>query len=116
MSKRMYEFGIIGCGVIAPFHARAVADLPNTRLVAVADARPERAREMASAFGVESASATSTNCWPARMWTSSAYVSQGACTHRSGSESRSPALLALADPRAIAALDTLEAVSTNCIL
>jgi predicted dehydrogenase len=50
----MYGFGIIGCGVIAPFHARAVADLPNTRLVAVADARRERAREMASAFGVES--------------------------------------------------------------
>jgi predicted dehydrogenase len=48
-----YGFGIIGCGVIAPFHARAIADLPNARLVAVADAVPERARDVATDFEVE---------------------------------------------------------------
>ncbi len=27
-------FGIIGCGMIAGFHARAIADLPDAHLVA----------------------------------------------------------------------------------
>jgi len=51
--SRTYGFGIIGGGVIAPFHARAIADLPNARLVAVADMLPERARAQAAKFGVE---------------------------------------------------------------
>jgi len=51
--SRTYGFGIIGGGVIAPFHARAIADLPNARLVAVADVLPERARAQAAKFGVE---------------------------------------------------------------
>jgi UDP-N-acetyl-2-amino-2-deoxyglucuronate dehydrogenase len=53
MTKRQYGFGIIGCGVIAPFHVRAIADLPNARLVAVADEQIDRARDLASTFGVE---------------------------------------------------------------
>ena len=51
--SRTYGFGIVGCGVIAPFHARALAELPNARLVAVADAVPERAEDLASQFGTE---------------------------------------------------------------
>jgi len=53
MTKREFGFGIIGCGVIAPFHVRAIADLPDARLVAVADAEVERARDLASTFDVE---------------------------------------------------------------
>jgi UDP-N-acetyl-2-amino-2-deoxyglucuronate dehydrogenase len=53
MSEPRHGFGIIGCGVIAPFHARAIAELPQARLVAVADAVAERARDVASDFGVE---------------------------------------------------------------
>jgi len=53
MTEGRHGFGIIGCGVIAPFHVRAIADLPNARLVAVADERVERARDLASTFGVE---------------------------------------------------------------
>ena len=56
MSRESYGFGIIGCGVIAPFHARAIAELPNARLLAVADELPERARDTASAFDVEAVS------------------------------------------------------------
>lgn len=56
MSDKTYGFGIVGCGVIAPFHARAIADLPNARLVAVADAVWERARDLAADFQVEAAS------------------------------------------------------------
>jgi len=53
MSEPQHGFGIIGCGVIAPFHAKAIADLPNARLVAVADTVVERARDVASDFGVD---------------------------------------------------------------
>jgi len=53
MSERTFGFGIVGCGVIAPFHARAVADLPNARLVAVADTVAEQARLRGEEFGVD---------------------------------------------------------------
>jgi len=53
MTESQHGFGIIGCGVIAPFHAKAIADLPNARLVAVADAVAKRARNVASDFGVD---------------------------------------------------------------
>jgi predicted dehydrogenase len=49
---RHYGFGIIGCGVIAPAHASAVAALPNAHLVAVADAVPEKAKSFAAEHGV----------------------------------------------------------------
>src|SRR6266700_3557437 len=53
MAERTYGYGIIGCGVIAPFHARAVGELPNARLVAVADVVAERAERCAAEFGAE---------------------------------------------------------------
>ena len=52
--SRTYGFGIVGAGVIAPFHARSIAELANARLVAVADAVPERARDLATQLDVES--------------------------------------------------------------
>ena len=55
MGTRQHGFGIVGCGVIAPFHARAIGELPNARLVAVADDDPERARDLASEFEAEAA-------------------------------------------------------------
>jgi len=53
MTKPQHGFGIVGCGVIAPFHAKAIGDLPGARLVAVSDASAERARDLASDFGAE---------------------------------------------------------------
>ncbi len=32
---KTYGFGIVGCGMIAEFHARAIAEIPNARLAAV---------------------------------------------------------------------------------
>lgn len=52
MTERSYGFAIVGCGVIAPFHARAIADLPSARLVAVADTIEERAAARGAEFGV----------------------------------------------------------------
>jgi len=36
-------FGIVGCGMIAGFHSKAIADLPDARLVACYDTVPEAA-------------------------------------------------------------------------
>lgn len=53
MSVEPLRFGIMGCGVIGPTHAAAIASLPEARLVAVADAVPERARALAEKYGVK---------------------------------------------------------------
>jgi len=46
-------FAIVGCGVIAPFHARAISDLPDARLVGVMDLHEEQAAQCGAEFGVE---------------------------------------------------------------
>ncbi len=51
--SRTYGVGIVGCGVIAPFHARSAAALPNAELRAVMDIVPEAAQKRAEEFGVE---------------------------------------------------------------
>lgn len=50
-TERTYGFGIVGCGVIAPTHARALASLPNARLVAVTDTVAEKAKSFADEHG-----------------------------------------------------------------
>ena len=47
------RFAIVGCGVIAPMHARAIGDVPGAELVAVVDVVPERAEKRGAEFGVE---------------------------------------------------------------
>ena len=44
-------FGIIGCGMIAKFHARAIADIRGTKLVACQSRRLEAAEAFTSEFG-----------------------------------------------------------------
>jgi predicted dehydrogenase len=44
---------VIGVGFMGELHARVVSELPETRLVAVADVRGERAREVAERYGAE---------------------------------------------------------------
>ncbi len=46
------RFSIIGCGVIGPTHAEAIASLPDARLVAVADPLEGRAQKLADKYGV----------------------------------------------------------------
>lgn len=43
-------FGIIGCGLIASFHAQAIAKSIGGTLVAVSDLSLERAEELASRY------------------------------------------------------------------
>jgi len=53
VSDRPYGIAIAGCGVIASFHAGAIAGLPNARLRAVADVAAEAAQRRAAEFGVD---------------------------------------------------------------
>lgn len=53
MAGKQYGFGVIGCGVIAPTHCRAIQALPNARLVAVCDIEAEKARALGEKFGAE---------------------------------------------------------------
>ncbi len=47
----MTGFGIIGCGMIAKFHARAIADIRGAKLVACYDAVPAAADRLAQSTG-----------------------------------------------------------------
>ena len=44
-----YGFGIIGCGMIANFHAKAIADVRGAKLVACCDMFPASADRFAAA-------------------------------------------------------------------
>lgn len=44
------RFGIVGCGTIAPTHARSIAELPGAELAAVCDIRRERAENLAACY------------------------------------------------------------------
>ncbi|HOW17840.1 MAG TPA: Gfo/Idh/MocA family oxidoreductase, partial [Phycisphaerae bacterium] len=50
---RTYGFGIVGTGMIGAFHAEAIKQLPNARLVAACDAAPGRAAEFGRKHGCE---------------------------------------------------------------
>ncbi len=51
-SERKIKFAIIGCGVIAPTHAEAIAASPNAELVACADIVEDKARKFAEERGI----------------------------------------------------------------
>jgi predicted dehydrogenase len=46
-------YGIIGCGVIAPWHARSVTGIPEAELIAVCDIIPEKAEKLKEDFGAK---------------------------------------------------------------
>ena len=46
-----HGFGIVGCGMIANFHAKAIADIDNCELVACTSSRMESAEEFAQEHG-----------------------------------------------------------------
>lgn len=51
--SKHYGVGIVGCGVICPFHAQAAQALPNATLRAVMDIVPAAAEKRAAEFGVD---------------------------------------------------------------
>lgn len=49
--RKPLRFGLLGAGLIAPFHAKSIRDLDGCELVAIADASIDRARKRAEEFG-----------------------------------------------------------------
>ena len=49
---KTWNFGIVGAGLIADFHARAIGDIPNAKLTACCDNIPEKAKALADKYGV----------------------------------------------------------------
>jgi len=49
---KTWNFGIIGAGLIADFHARAIADIPNANLIGCCDIIAAKAEELANKYGV----------------------------------------------------------------
>ena len=46
-----FGFAIVGWGSIAPFHAKAIAELPDAKLVAVQTTNPGKAEQIRKDFG-----------------------------------------------------------------
>lgn len=51
-----HGFGIIGCGMIAEFHTKAIQEIPGSSVVAVHDTVPERMAKIAALAGPDCAS------------------------------------------------------------
>ena len=47
------RFGLVGCGRVAPRHAQSISELPESRLVAVADIIQSRANKFAQDYGAK---------------------------------------------------------------
>lgn len=50
---RKLRFAIVGAGVIAPFHAKAITSNPQAELVAIADVEEPKAKKLAEEFSVK---------------------------------------------------------------
>ncbi len=50
---KTYGFGIIGTGMISEFHAKAINDLPNAKLIAVFSRSEERAQKFAAEHNIK---------------------------------------------------------------
>ena len=48
------NFGIVGCGMIADFHAKAIADVLGAKLVACCSRNPDSAKQFADRFQIAS--------------------------------------------------------------
>src|SRR5205807_5034359 len=48
----MLGFAIVGCGMIAGFHGRALAEVPGANLVALVSRKPENAKKLADSLGI----------------------------------------------------------------
>ena len=50
-ASKEVKFGVVGVGVIASFHAKAIAEIPGAKLSACTDVVPERSASFASEYG-----------------------------------------------------------------
>ena len=50
---KTWNFGVVGAGLIADFHARAIRDIPNARFIACCDKLADRAQALAGKYGAK---------------------------------------------------------------
>jgi len=50
---KTWNFGIVGAGLIADFHARAIADIPNAKLIACCDEISAKAQKLAEKYSCQ---------------------------------------------------------------
>jgi len=50
---KTWNFGVVGAGLIADFHARAIRDIPRARFVACCDKLADRAQALAGKYGAK---------------------------------------------------------------
>jgi len=50
---KTWSFGVVGAGLIADFHARAIRDIPNARFVACCDTVAPKAQALAAKYGAK---------------------------------------------------------------
>jgi len=50
VKMKTWNFGIVGAGLIADFHARAIGDIPNAGLTGFCDTVPDKARKLAQKY------------------------------------------------------------------
>ena len=48
---KIWNFGIIGAGLIADFHAKAIQSLKNARLTGICGSNPVKVRNLAEKYG-----------------------------------------------------------------
>lgn len=53
MTEKLYGIGIIGTGLIADFHAKAIQQIPNARLVGAFNRNTEKAKDFAGRFACQ---------------------------------------------------------------
>lgn len=51
-TSNRFKVGIVGAGYVSPYHIKAVQTLPDAKIVGIADASIERARQLAERFGI----------------------------------------------------------------
>jgi len=49
---KTWNFGIVGAGLIADFHARSIGDIPNAKLIGCCDKIADKAKQLADKYGV----------------------------------------------------------------
>jgi predicted dehydrogenase len=54
----MPGFAVVGCGMISRFHAKALTEVPNSRIVAVMDSERPRAEKLAAELGLNDSAYT----------------------------------------------------------
>ena len=53
MSVKIINFGIVGCGAIADFHAQAIESLENARLIGACDKNIKNAEAFTNKYGIK---------------------------------------------------------------